>query len=264
MQARPVPYRAERCWALWAGSSRIRRVPRFPTRWSGIGAQAAVRVEHRAVCLFQLQGRPCISPLPRCCKWAWRRRRWTSRPLACCWDSIWWRGSWRALEDASQDSSSETQQTQVSYQQGNNLQYWHVTTVHRKTMSRVSVSKSGISPLVRNASLERHTQRFLELNETGAGRVFLQRYSTEANDEVRQSPVRLCLRRHQAPRPYFELTYKANGKTVNVKLSPEAAPLYRAAARQYRKLKTLLNRLDKLSKTILRHQAELAESKRQN
>jgi hypothetical protein len=53
--------------------------------------------------------------------------------------------------------------------------------------------------------------------------------------------------------PYFELTYKANGKTVNVKLSPEAAPLYRAAARQYHQSKTLLNRLDKLSKTILRH-----------
>jgi hypothetical protein len=29
-------------------------------------------------------------------------------------------------------------------------------------------------------------------------------------------------------------------------------------------LKILLNRLDKLSKTILRHQAKLAESKRQN
>jgi len=56
--------------------------------------------------------------------------------------------------------------------------------------------------------------------------------------------------------PYFELTYKANGKTVNVKLSPEAAPLYKAAAQQYRKLKTQLNRLDKLSKTILRHQAK--------
>ena len=26
--------------------------------------------------------------------------------------------------------------------------------------------------------------------------------------------------------PYFEWTYKANGKTVNVKLSPHAAPLY--------------------------------------
>jgi len=64
--------------------------------------------------------------------------------------------------------------------------------------------------------------------------------------------------------PYFELTYKANGKTVNVKLSPEAAPLYTAAAKQYRKLKTLLNRLDKLSKNILHHQAKLAESKRQD
>jgi len=64
--------------------------------------------------------------------------------------------------------------------------------------------------------------------------------------------------------PCFELTFKANGKTVNVKLSPQAAPLYRAAAQQYRKLKTLLNRLDKLSKTIRRHQAKLAESKRQD
>jgi len=63
--------------------------------------------------------------------------------------------------------------------------------------------------------------------------------------------------------PYFELTYKANGKTVNVKLSPEAAPLYKAAAQQYRKLKTLLNRLDKLSKTILRYQAKQAETKHQ-
>jgi uncharacterized protein DUF6788 len=60
--------------------------------------------------------------------------------------------------------------------------------------------------------------------------------------------------------PYFELTYKVNGKTVNVKLSPEAAPLYKGASRQYRKLKTLLSRLEKLSQTILRHQVKLAES----
>ena len=60
--------------------------------------------------------------------------------------------------------------------------------------------------------------------------------------------------------PYFELTFKANGKTVNVKLSPEAAPLYKAAPLQYRKLKTLLNRLEKLSQIILRHQAKLAQS----
>ncbi len=64
--------------------------------------------------------------------------------------------------------------------------------------------------------------------------------------------------------PYFEVTYKASGKTVNVKFSPEAAPLYRAAALQYRKLKTLLSRLEKLSQTILRQQAKLAQSQHPN
>ena len=62
--------------------------------------------------------------------------------------------------------------------------------------------------------------------------------------------------------PYFELTYKARGKTVNVKLAPEAAPIYKAASLQYRKLKTLLSRLEKLSQTILRQQAKLAQSHR--
>lgn len=64
--------------------------------------------------------------------------------------------------------------------------------------------------------------------------------------------------------PYYELTYKAAGKTVNVKLSPEAAPLYRSASLQYRKLKTLLTRLEKLSQTILRHRAKLAPSTHQH
>ena len=64
--------------------------------------------------------------------------------------------------------------------------------------------------------------------------------------------------------PYFEWTYKAKGKTVNVKLTPEAAPMYRAASQQYRKLKSLLNRLERLSQTILRHQARLAQSARHN
>jgi hypothetical protein len=64
--------------------------------------------------------------------------------------------------------------------------------------------------------------------------------------------------------PYFEWTYKAKGKTVNVKLTPEAAPMYRAASQQYRKLKSLLNRLERLSRPILRHQAKLAQSARHN
>ena len=64
--------------------------------------------------------------------------------------------------------------------------------------------------------------------------------------------------------PYFEWTYKANGKTVNVKLTPETAPLYQAASGQYRKLKTVLNRLERLSQAGLRHQAKLAQSTRRN
>lgn len=47
--------------------------------------------------------------------------------------------------------------------------------------------------------------------------------------------------------PYWEWTYKAAAKTVNVRLTPAAGPLYKAASQQYRKLKSLLNRLEKLS-----------------
>ena len=56
--------------------------------------------------------------------------------------------------------------------------------------------------------------------------------------------------------PYFEWTYKANGKTVNVKLSPQAAPLYQAATKQHRKLKAILARMERLSRTAL---AQLAK-----
>jgi hypothetical protein len=43
--------------------------------------------------------------------------------------------------------------------------------------------------------------------------------------------------------PYFEWTYKAKGKTVNVKLTRDVMPMFRAASHQYRKLRSLLNRL---------------------
>ena len=59
--------------------------------------------------------------------------------------------------------------------------------------------------------------------------------------------------------PYFEWTYKAKGKTVNVKLTRDVMPMFRAAAHQYRKLRSLLNRLETLSQTVLRHQAKLAQ-----
>ena len=132
-------------------------------------------------------------------------------------------------------------------------------------MSRVSVSKSRVRLVAGNASLERHTQRFLELRR-GLEQIDYFCKGTVLKRMMKCGKAQCACASDATKRhgPYFELTYKANGKTINVKLSPEAAPLYRAAARQYRKLKTLLNRLDQLSKTILREQTKLAESKRQD
>src|ERR1039457_4637137 len=126
-------------------------------------------------------------------------------------------------------------------------------------MPHTPTSTSGIRRL--EQSLERHAQRFGEL-----------RRDLEHLERFCKGPVlkrmMKCGKAHCACAsdhtkrhgPYYELTYKANGKTVNVKLSPEAAPLYQAASRQHRKLKNLLNRLEKLSLTILRYQAKLAQS----
>jgi hypothetical protein len=51
-------------------------------------------------------------------------------------------------------------------------------------------------------------------------------------------------------------TYKVKGKTVNVKLSPQAAPRYQAATKQHRQLKAALSKMERLSRTAL---AQLAK-----
>ena len=56
--------------------------------------------------------------------------------------------------------------------------------------------------------------------------------------------------------PYFEWTYKAKGKTINKRLRPEEVPLYRAATQQYRKLKSLLARMERLSRAALARLAQ--------
>ncbi|MFN0165647.1 MAG: DUF6788 family protein [Bryobacteraceae bacterium] len=58
--------------------------------------------------------------------------------------------------------------------------------------------------------------------------------------------------------PYYEWTYKADGKTVNVRIPQQAAPLYQAAAKQYRKLKTTLSRMEKTSRQALAKLAKRA------
>lgn len=71
---------------------------------------------------------------------------------------------------------------------------------------------------------------------------------------------------HQDPSkrhgPYWELTYKVHGKTINVKLSPEAGPLYKAASKQYRTLKSLLNRLERISRAALAARAKQAKPRK--
>lgn len=114
-----------------------------------------------------------------------------------------------------------------------------------------------------SAILDRHQQRFQELKRE------LQKLDYFCKGTVLQRMMKCgkapcACHRDPAKRhgPYFEWTYKANGKTVNVKLTPETAPLYTAASQQYRKLKSLLNRLERLSLTALRAQAKRAQSHR--
>jgi hypothetical protein len=63
--------------------------------------------------------------------------------------------------------------------------------------------------------------------------------------------------------PYFEWTYKVKGKTVNHRLRPEEAPVYMTATEQYRRLKTLLNRMEGLSRSAVARLSARARSKSQ-
>jgi len=51
--------------------------------------------------------------------------------------------------------------------------------------------------------------------------------------------------------PYYQWTYEAGGKTVNVRLNAETAPLIHSAAKQYRKVKSIMTRLEKVSRQAL-------------
>src|SRR5262250_3732768 len=115
-------------------------------------------------------------------------------------------------------------------------------------------------PLQPTAIPDRYAQRFRELKqefqqlEYFCKGTLLKRMMKcgKAQCACRQDPAK----RHG---PYFEWTYKAKSKTVNVKLTRDVMPMFRAASHQYRKLRSLLNRLETLSQTVLRHQAKLAQ-----
>lgn len=109
--------------------------------------------------------------------------------------------------------------------------------------------------------LERYEQRFLELKREFQNLECFCK-GTVLRRMVKCGKVYCACHDDPAKRhgPYFEWTYKANGKTVNVKLTPETMPVYRAASKEYQKLRLLLNRMERLSQTVLRHQAKMAQS----
>ena len=83
-------------------------------------------------------------------------------------------------------------------------------------MSRVSVSKSRVRPVARNASLEHHTRRFLELRR-GLEQIDYFSKGTVVKRIMKCGKAQCACASDATKRhgPYFELTYKANAKTVN-------------------------------------------------
>ena len=109
---------------------------------------------------------------------------------------------------------------------------------------------------------DRYAQRFTQLLQELEGlRYFCKGTVLERRMKCGQPT---CACHHDASKrhgPYWEWTYKAQSKTVNVKLSPEAEPIYNAASREYRKLKSLLTRLERISRSALAVEAKKAKTR---
>jgi hypothetical protein len=103
---------------------------------------------------------------------------------------------------------------------------------------------------------DRYAARFAQLRQQLQALPYFCKGTVLARKMKCGQPNCVC---HQDPSkrhgPYWEWTYKAQGKTVNVKLTPEAGPLYQAASREYRRLKALLTRLERIARTALAAQA---------
>jgi hypothetical protein len=71
---------------------------------------------------------------------------------------------------------------------------------------------------------------------------------------------------HQDPAkrhgPYFEWTYKDNGRTVNRRLRPEEAPVYQAATQQHRKLQSVLKQMGQVSRNAVLRLAQNSLAKK--
>lgn len=114
-------------------------------------------------------------------------------------------------------------------------------------------------PPTRSTVMDHNAKRFRELKADFAQIEYFAKGTVLARMVKCGKPQCAC---HDNPKkrhgPYFEWTYKAQGKTVNVRLTPESAPIFQAAAKQYKKLKSILTRMEKLSRRVLSMSARQA------
>jgi len=108
-------------------------------------------------------------------------------------------------------------------------------------------------PPSRASGLDRHAQRFLELKQELLDVGYFCKGTVLERKMKCGQPGCAChtdpAKRHG---PYWEWTYKLNGKTVHVQLTAEAGPIYQTASRQHRQLKLALARLERLSRAALK------------
>ena len=109
------------------------------------------------------------------------------------------------------------------------LSYTYGIITVRTIMPHTRAAKSEARRPQSSAVLERQAQRFLELKR-GLEQLEYFCKGTVLKRMMKCGKVNCACASDPAKRhgPYYELTYKTNGKTVNVKLLPEAAPLCRA------------------------------------
>lgn len=115
---------------------------------------------------------------------------------------------------------------------------------------------SSASVRARDPVLQRYEAQFQALRAQLSELGFFCKGTVLARRMTCGKPACACgtepARRHG---PYFEWTYKVAGKTVNIRLAPDAVAAYRAGTAEWRRLRTLLTRLESLSRRAIRRQA---------
>ena len=112
------------------------------------------------------------------------------------------------------------------------------------------------------SAADRYAQRFAELRDQLQNLDYFCKGTILERRMKCGQPNCAC---HQDPDkrhgPYWQLTYKLRGKTATVPLTASAGPIYKAAVQQHRRLKSLLNRLERLSHQALAAQAKQTKTK---